>query len=245
MTTLATSVTVDGTVYPAGTDHTQLPAAVLDRIRNPAAWTGGTAPATGIAHFGKPEIVADDLRTPARARAALGLLNLDPSALTVGEEVLPRLLGSGAAGLASGTIFLSYFTARKTETIGHLRTLTSGTAAAGLTLARMGVYSVGAAGALTRVAQTGSDTTLWSATYTAYNASTGSWVKQYGARYAFAVLAIGTTMPQLAGAGINYADAALEPRLVGVVPSQTDLPTTITAAAVQPDYRVIQGFLLP
>lgn len=73
MTALAYSVIVEGTRYAAGTDHTAMPAAHVDEIRNGAAWVGGTAPALSVVPIGKAHIVASDLSTATKARAALGI----------------------------------------------------------------------------------------------------------------------------------------------------------------------------
>lgn len=71
---LAQSVTIEQTTYAAGTDHTELPAAVADRIRNPSAWVGGVAPALSVAApAGKPRLDEKDLSSAVRARTALGL----------------------------------------------------------------------------------------------------------------------------------------------------------------------------
>jgi hypothetical protein len=74
VTALAKSVVVAGVSYAAGTDHTALPVAVVDKIRNPGAWVGGVVPALQAAPLpGEAQIGLADLRTPGRARAALGI----------------------------------------------------------------------------------------------------------------------------------------------------------------------------
>lgn len=173
-------------------------------------------------------------------------LTVGLSYVSSGEEVLPRINAAGAATLVSGTIHLAYFTARKTETIGNLRSLASGTASATITTAKMGVYSVAADGSLTRVATTANDTALWGTTFTAFTkATTAPWAKVAGNRYAFAAIAVGSTMPQIAAASINFADAGLAPRIAAAVSGQSDLPATIAAGSIADDFRMIQGFVLP
>jgi hypothetical protein len=74
VTALAQSVRIGQTTYAAGTDHTAMPAAVVDQIRNPNAWVGGVAPAlSGLPVPGKAQIRPGDLSTPAKAHTALGL----------------------------------------------------------------------------------------------------------------------------------------------------------------------------
>ncbi len=73
MVALAKPVTIEGTRYAAGTDHTQMPAAVVDRIRNGEAWVGGTAPALSAPPVGRADITPADLSTAAKAREVLGL----------------------------------------------------------------------------------------------------------------------------------------------------------------------------
>ncbi|HET7302803.1 MAG TPA: hypothetical protein VFI74_05745 [Candidatus Saccharimonadales bacterium] len=171
------------------------------------------------------------------------------NAIATGEEILPRLAVNGAQGLnASGSLHLTYFTARKTETINNIQMVTDATAATGTTLARMGIYSVNAnTGDLTLVAATANDTTLFSGTFSAnQRALTTSFNKVKGTRYAVAVLVVGTGMPSISAiispAGI---DSATPPRLNGLVTGQTDLPANITAGTVTGDYRIFQATITP
>src|ERR1044072_8477043 len=73
MVALAKPVTIDGTRYAAGTDHTQMPAAVVDRIRNGEAWVGGTAPALSAPRVARADLPPADLSTATKAREVLGL----------------------------------------------------------------------------------------------------------------------------------------------------------------------------
>lgn len=96
MAVLATSVYVGGTLYPAGTNSSSMPAGVADEIRTGSAWVGGTAPAlTGADDPGYEHIVAADLSTAVRARAALGL---GTAALRDAREAPLNPLRYGAAG---------------------------------------------------------------------------------------------------------------------------------------------------
>lgn len=168
------------------------------------------------------------------------------NAITNGEEVLPRLHTIGAQGLAAGSVHLTYFTARKTETINNIRMLTDATAAAGTTLARMGVYSVDGGGNLTLVAASANDTTIFDDPYSPYlKALTTPFSKTKGTRYAVAVLFTGTTPPMITGMTVSGADASLPPRLCGLYAGQTDLPANIPAGSVAEDYRLFQATLTP
>lgn len=73
MTALAYTVYVGGVKYAAGTDHTAMPTDVVDEIRNPGAWVGGTAPAVTTVHIGKARISIADLSSATKAKAALGI----------------------------------------------------------------------------------------------------------------------------------------------------------------------------
>lgn len=165
--------------------------------------------------------------------------------LTSGEELVPRISGASSTALdSSGMVHLSYGTARRTETITKLRTTTGSVASAGLTLARMGIYTVAANGDLTRVAMTASDTTMWNTTFgTVERALTTPWAKTASDRFVFAVLAVGTTMPQIHCGFPSQPN--LPPRMSGQLPAQADLPASIPAGSVGDDYRMFQGFVLP
>jgi len=170
------------------------------------------------------------------------------NAIATGEEVLPRLNVSSAQQLAaSGTLHLTYFTARKTETINNIRMVSDATAATGTTLARMGIYSVNAnTGDLTLVAACANDTTLFSGTYTAYQrVLTAAFNKVKGTRYAVGVLVVGAGMPAITATTCAGTDAALPPRLCGIVAGQANLPANITGGTVAEDYRLFQGTMTP
>jgi hypothetical protein len=151
-------------------------------------------------------------------------------------ETMPRATSLSATGNTSGYAWFTFFTPQTTLTVSAITVPSSGVAAAGLTLARMGLYTFDGTTAKL-VAQTASDTTLLTATYTTYTRSfdtTGGYPATYtlqaGQRYAFALILTGTTMPQLIGiTTANSSLYAFTPRFTGVVTSQTDLPTSQTA----------------
>lgn len=101
MTALATSVTVGGVTYPAGTDHTGIPAAVVDRIRNTVAWVGGTPPALSAPSVGKARLTAADLTSAAKARAALGVNVVGAGGHLVAAGTAPTAAAQAGAGASA------------------------------------------------------------------------------------------------------------------------------------------------
>jgi len=157
----------------------------------------------------------------------------DLSDLVTGQESIPRLIASGSSSPVSGTLRLTYFTARKTETINNVRTQTGSTAAATTTLARIGLYSVTideTGGTL--LASTANDVNLWNAANTGYTkAFTAPIGVNAGQRYALGMLFVGTTPPTIIGSGSNQgltAEAAQAPRLTSAMTGQADLPGTLS-----------------
>lgn len=211
---------------------------------------GDLIAATGADTLARFPVGADGLIVVADSTQAAGLAwavdNLRAMYLTSGEEVRPRSLIAGTeTDVSAGYVHLSYWMARKTETINNLQTHSGSVASSGLTLAKMGVYSVAGNGDLTKVTECASDTGLWGSTFTSYTrATTGAWAKVAGQRYAFAVIATGTTMPRVGGVTISSISASA-PRELGAVTGQTDLPASISSASVSSDYRLFQGYVIP
>jgi hypothetical protein len=145
------------------------------------------------------------------------------------QVTIPREIALGAVTLTSGTIQFCHFTAYRDQTVNFIRTRVRGTAAAGLTTALVGIYSVGANDKdLTRLGQSTSDTSMWVTTFTNYKKSINAVSLVAGQRYAVAMLAIGTTMPALFGAGNGTWEGDF-PRIGQTLAGQTSLPTTVTA----------------
>jgi hypothetical protein len=171
---------------------------------------------------------------------------VDPDAVSVGEETIPRKLAAAASGgaltLGTGVLRLGFFTARKDEGINYLR-LWPGATAAGATptLLRWGVWEVAANGDLTLVAAVANSTGVFASTTS--SASTyklavtgGTWTKRRGQRYAAGGLCVtAATAPTIIGAvtaGGGGALNAVDPRIAASLSSQTDLPASITAASL-------------
>ena len=197
---------------------------------------------TALAHASSHATGGSDEITPANIGAAVqaDLLNL-LTLQTTTIDVLPRLWATGSPTLTSGSLILCFFTPLVTRTISQITMYTGGTtAASGLTLARMALYIYNDTTATgTLVAATANDTTLFIATNTGYtrSLSTGgglpsTYTLTAGVRYAFGLLCVGTTMPQIISQASNGGFIyALVPRLSGQRTSQTDLPTSLTSVS--------------
>jgi hypothetical protein len=161
---------------------------------------------------------------------------------TAAVETFPRMAVSFLV-MTSGGALHSFFTPLATVTVSQITMLSGGTAAAGLTLARMGLCTYDeSTGAATLVARCASDTTLFNSTRTAYtrsfDSSSGGFPATYtltaGARYGIALLCVGTTMPTIQGNSSFAEISALSPRLSAIRTSQSDLSTgTATNAQSQ------------
>lgn len=172
--------------------------------------------------------------------------------LAAGEATLSRVYGTGSGvPLTASQVKLTYFTAQRSESITRLRLDTAGTAAGATpTLAKMGVYSVDAAGNLTLVAATASDTSLFGTAFASYSrslASGATWQKIAGQRYAFAALVV-TAAATPSIVGTNSSSGAMQfiaPIVAGAVSAQSDLPATVLAASVVSVANTMCGLMLP
>jgi hypothetical protein len=160
---------------------------------------------------------------------------------TTAVETFPRMT-IGFLVITSGNALYSFFTPLTTVTVSQITMLSGLTAAAGLTLARMGLFTYDeASSTATLVARCASDTTLFTNTRTAYTRSfdtANSFPSSYqlvaGTRYGIALLCVGTTMPTIQGNSGLAEMSALTPRLTGIRTSQSDLSTgTATNAQSQ------------
>jgi hypothetical protein len=160
---------------------------------------------------------------------------------TTAIETFPRMSVSFLVA-TNGNVLYSFFTPLTTLTVSQVTMLSGGTAAAGLTLARMGLVTYDEATATaTLVAQTASDTSLFAATRTAYTRSfstaggfPATVTLTAGTRYGVALLCIGTTIPTIQGNNGLAEMSALAPRLSAIRTSQSDLSTgTATNAQSQ------------
>lgn len=157
---------------------------------------------------------------------------------TTAVETFPRMAISFLV-VTSGNVLYSFFTPLTTLTVSQVTMLSGATAASGLTLARMGLVTFDeATGTATLVAQTASDTTLFTSTRTAFTRSfstAGGFPATYtlnaGTRYGVALLCVGTTMPTIQGNSGIAEMSALTPRLSAIRTSQSDLSTVTVSSA--------------
>lgn len=170
--------------------------------------------------------------------------------LNPGQETVPRLNVISNVGQGSQQLRLSYFSARRSETINNLRLATGTTAAAATpTLVRLGIYQDDGAGNLTLLGSTVNDTTLLAAASTSYTKALSAGVALSAAgRYAVGFLIVtAAALPTLAGvsAALPSAEWGQSPRLSGVVTAQSDLPSTVAVGSISNAGSVIYTALLP
>jgi hypothetical protein len=177
--------------------------------------------------------------------------HIGPNVLTSGEGTTLRENATTGAAVAAttGIMRLAYFTALKSETTTAVRVGTGTTAAAATpTLCRIGLYSIAANGDGTLVASIANDTTLFAGASTSY---TRSWSTPYakvaGQRYAVGLLVVsGATTPTLNGVALSSsAEAAVAPRLAGLISGQTDLPSSFVAGDVAVYGGLLYAAILP
>jgi len=149
--------------------------------------------------------------------------------LKYGEASLPRIaVSADNLTLATSVVYLTYFTARKTETISKVRSVSGAVAHVGATTCQIGVYWEDEYGNLTRMAQTANTTGLWSAINTQYTTDLEApFLKRAGQRYAVAVTSSGhSTAPQIHGISSSAMKAELkEPHRLSALVASASLGT--------------------
>ena len=232
---------------PHGTDGT---------VPRPSApivyWVGSAVPLNAAetdwwygSSSDQPQSLADTL-VQANAYTDSTVANLaskyiSSTSLAAGQFVPPRQQVNGlTSAMASGILYGVCFTADKTETVSNVTLYTGGTAAAATpTLVRVGIYSLDSSNNATLVGSTPNDTTLFSATNTAYaKALTSSFTKTVGTRYFIGLLVVsGAATPNFVGfvgAGSTQSDSiyGVAPALSYQITGQTDLPSSISNAVL-------------
>lgn len=158
---------------------------------------------------------------------------------------LPRIQLNTGLQLVSGTLHLAYFQAPNRVsalTISNVAVSTGDVAAAGVTLAEIGIFSVDpVTGDLVLVAVSNSAATILEAgTYTNESVSLTSSVSLVpGSTCAVGILVIASTMPEMVGAYVVADANDVAPRLVGLAAGLTDMPTTVAAASIGYEYRLL------
>lgn len=153
------------------------------------------------------------------------------NASATGVDVFPRGEALANQGLQAGIALYTFFTPTETMTVSSITMGTQTIAAAGTTVARMGLYTFNeSAGTLALVARTANDTTLFNTIATAFTRNfdtTGGYPASYtltaGVRYGSAVFVAATTLPNLAGRNTPIGISNLVPRTCGATASATDL----------------------
>ena len=152
-------------------------------------------------------------------------------------ETYPASLAVTGLAVATGNSWISFFTPLVSKTVTQIA-MHSQTAASGVTFARMGLYTYNeATNALTLVARTDNDTTLFTAANTGYTRSlsaTGGYPTSYnivaGTRYGLAFAFSATTVGTQSGKLVTGAAStgALFPRTSGALAGYSDLPASGT-----------------
>jgi hypothetical protein len=152
-------------------------------------------------------------------------------------EVFPRLHAVSSRTWVSGEANFSFFTPAYDATVSKIRVASATPAGSGLTMARLGLYTV-SGNNVTLVARTANDTTVFTSTFTQYTRffdTAGGFPATYnlirGQRYALGIIVVGSTMPNVYGNGFTLGSLnALPPRQSAVITGQTDLPSTATVS---------------
>lgn len=173
-----------------------------------------------------------DARLSANVPLLPSMLQLWSSQSTFVETTFRHEGMSSAISPGSTNVLITFFTPSVSITISQILMSSGAVASSGLTLARMGLYTA-TESAVTLVARTASDTTLFAATNTAYTrsfATAGGFPATYnlvaGTRYAVGVIQIGTTPGQLVGKFSQTGVTTLTPRVTTAIFGQSDLAST-------------------
>jgi hypothetical protein len=184
-----------------------------------------------------PQSKVTDLVTDLDLKANLATLNGFLHQVSTGFDVAQRTNSSQGQTYSTGRAQFVYFTATQSVTVSQISMATSG-GGSGLTGARMGLYTVDnpATGAITLVARTASDTTLFTAGGTLYTRSfntAGSYPSSYnlvaGTRYALGVWVAGSSMPSIIGSSVSQLVSILSPVVAASIGFLSDLPTSSTS----------------
>lgn len=174
--------------------------------------------------------------------------------LNSGETALPRVLGwhDALGALGTGSMYLTFFKAAKSEAITQIKVATSGTAAAATpSLCRLGIYALTGT-TNTLVASTVSDTALFAAANTFYTkALSATWQKQQGQVYVCALLVVTAAAApsftgwQLSPSNLTHDLMTLAPYVSGAVTGQADLPASFDISGITGVTRAVQFVMLP
>lgn len=195
---------------------------------------------------GKPIVRDTDTSVEVAARFPMA-----SSAETIPRGMVPA---SSVTPFASGRLLFMFFVALEDLLASKFIFHTSGTAAASITLARMGLYTAPNPDGtgMTCVAASANTTTLGNATFTmttpafATNVVGGqamptSYQLIRGQRYAIGTIFVGTTMPSVYGTQNVPGSVFQTPRICGSLAGQTDLVLSPGALTDTPAANVYMG----
>lgn len=168
--------------------------------------------------------------------------------VTTGQESMNRGFAFQSVAIGTGSLRLTFFTARKTETYTQLKTYCGSTAASATpTLCKMGMYRLESNGDVTRIAQTANDTSLWSVAGNEFTKQTeASFTLTSGIRYALATLQVTSGTPAtLAGMSLTNTIIGSTSPVMCKLSTQSDLPSSITASGQTQTGVRVYGEALP
>jgi hypothetical protein len=184
-------------------------------------------------------------------QSLVGLMGNEPTARI---EVVPRIAAQSARSYTTKRPLFSFFTPDRTLKVKKLKTCVFGTLEAESTFTKMGLYTVAESGALTCVARTENKAGLFNAlgireaTIVDDGAVEPKAITEYelqrGVRYAFCIMSIATTMPQLQG--LNFSQNAvpfLSPIMCAQAnENQTDLPASLAPGKLTAAASMMWGY---
>ncbi|NKR60251.1 hypothetical protein GS474_16095 [Rhodococcus hoagii] len=154
----------------------------------------------------------------------------------VRAQTMDRRLAGVPIEMTSGTLFLSYMTIDEVAALASIRNAVI-TGTDGATLVKASFFGVNADGTLTRLAQSGSSTTVWNAAASGQsktlNMQGGTAAVSPFKQFAVGLLYVGPTPPTLAGCKAGNATEAGSDDILGkVVTGLTDIPATIAKSSL-------------
>jgi hypothetical protein len=177
----------------------------------------------------------------------------DSQECAVGEHSLPRLnIGSTSSSLSSGLIYLTMWTAMKTEFVTQMSFQTGSQAASATpTFCGMAVYQCSDFSGtpnFSLLGATANDTTMYTSTFTEYIRSftNGGFWKYQGQRYAVASLIVsGVTLPNFIGYNGTSFSNNRGPRLNAALNGQSSFPANIASGSIQGVSQLFSGYVSP
>lgn len=154
---------------------------------------------------------------------------------TSSADAFNRIFTTSGQTPTSGNVHWTYFSPAYSFTASQISIANIGVATSP-TLIRLGLYTADSAGAVTLVARTASDTTLFSTASTYWTrsfATAGGYPATYavtaGSRYALAFCITATSLPSIMAFLGNSVYLWQSPRVTAYLTGQTDLPTSVAS----------------